>query len=323
MRRIGTVEPIGHAVLPTWVKGRISSYPILGLKRAPLERKRRCAVGSAPIRRNDRVWLRYWGLGRDPFGVADSPYVSLPSHDEAVARLVYSIERAERSIAFFAEAGLGKTTVVRRAIQEARSPRRRWVLVDAPPERAQLLGLLADGLGVPFREGSDPERVWRSLARAIRSAAIEGYHLVFVMDGWDEDTAPVTGKDLAALSAVGGAAGQTVSMLRVGRGIPHERPHWGDSWTLAIGLDRLTRSQAGTYLNAKLAGAGCSERVFSPRAVTRLHSWSEGVPRGLDRLATFSLMAGAVEGLKVVPPEVVDAVADRSLVAASPAPATT
>jgi hypothetical protein len=268
------------------------------------------------------VWLRYWGLARDPFGVANSPYVSLPSHDEALARLVYSIERAERFIAFFAEAGLGKTTVVRRAIKEARNPGRRWVLVDAPPERGQLLGLLADGLGVPFREGSDPERAWRSLARGIRSAAIEGYHLIFVIDGWDADAVPATGKDLAALSAIGGAAGEPVSMVRVGRGIPHERPHWGDSWTLSIGLDRLTRSQAGIYLSAKLAGAGCSEGVFTPRAVTRLHSWSEGVPRGLDRLATFSLMASAVERRKVVPPEVVDAVADRSLVAASPAPAT-
>jgi general secretion pathway protein A len=268
------------------------------------------------------VWLQHWGLDRNPFGSANSPYVSLPSHDEAVARLVYSIERAERFVAFFADAGLGKTTVVRRAIDETRSVRRRWVLVNALSERTQLLGSVAVGLGLPFREGSSPERVWRSVARAVRSASMEGCHLVFVIDGGDEQLTPATMKDLAALSAVGSRSAPTVSLIRVARGTPHESPESSDRWALTIGLERLTCSQAGTYLSAKLADAGCPERVFTPRALTRLHSWSEGVPRGLDQLATLSLMAGALLGLEVVTPEVVDGVADGSLVAANPSPAT-
>jgi type II secretory pathway predicted ATPase ExeA len=266
------------------------------------------------------VWLRHWGLARDPFGEANSPYVSLPSHDEAVARLVYSIERAERFVAFFAGAGLGKTTVVRRAVQQARGPRRRCILVGAATERSALLGRLADGLGRPFGEGSDPERVWRSLERAVRSATVEGCHLVFVIDGRDEEVDPATLTDLAALSAAGRPTGPNLSTIRVGRGAHRERPEWPDRWTLAIGLDRLTRSQAGSYLDAKLADAGCRDRVFTPRALTRLHCWSEGVPRGLDRLATFALMAGAVQGLEVVPPEVVDGVAAGGFVAANLAP---
>jgi AAA domain len=266
------------------------------------------------------VWLRHWRLARDPFESADSPYVSLPQHDEAVARLVYAIDRAERFIDVLAEAGLGKTTVVRRAIHEMRSPRRRWVVVNAPSGRASLLGLVADGLGLPFREGADPERVWRSLARAARSATAEGCHLVLVIDGWDDEVAPGTMKDLAALSAVGSAAGPPVSLIRVGRGTPGELPDRSDPWVLAIGLDRLTRSQAAIYLDAKFAAAECRERVFTPRALTRLHSWSEGVPRGLEQLATFALMAGAVQGLEVVSPEVIDGVAQQGLVAANLAP---
>jgi hypothetical protein len=55
--------------------------------------------------------------------------------------------------------------------------------------------------------------------------------------------------------------------------------------------------------------------------VTRLHAWSEGVPRGLNRFATLALMAGAIQGLEVIPPDVVDAVARESLAVAIPAPA--
>ena len=79
------------------------------------------------------VWYRHWGLSRHPFDDVDSPYVPLPSHDEALYRLVYAIEQGHRQVIFQAEAGLGKTTVLHRAIDETRSPRRRVVQVGRRP----------------------------------------------------------------------------------------------------------------------------------------------------------------------------------------------
>jgi type II secretory pathway predicted ATPase ExeA len=80
----------------------------------------------------------------------------------------------------------------------------------------------------------------------------------------------------------------------------------GEDWTLAIRLQRLTRSQVEVYLVSKLTAAGCTERIFTPRALTRLHGLARGIPRGIEQLATISLMAGAVRGLEVVSPDMVD-----------------
>lgn len=255
------------------------------------------------------MWLRHWGLFRDPFLGADSPYVSLPAHDEAVALIAHAIDRGERSLALVAEAGLGKTTVVRRAIVETRDPRRRPVVLNAPSERTSLLDLLADGLGRPFHDGSSAERTWRSLVRAVRSAAAEGCHLIIVVDGWDVAIPRAVEKDLAALLSAGIAAGPHPLLIRVGRGVPGTGSDGTEPWEPTVGLRRLTRSQAATYLAAKLVAAGCRDPVFTPQAVTRLHAWSGGVPLGLDQLATRSLIAGAVQGLEVIPPEVLDGVA--------------
>ena len=82
-------------------------------------------IAQSPIQDQDGavpVWMRHWGLGRDPFAEPDSPYVSLPSHDEAVARLVHTIETSQRRAIFTAAAGLGKTTVLRKAFAETQSP---------------------------------------------------------------------------------------------------------------------------------------------------------------------------------------------------------
>ena len=100
-----------------------------------------------------------------------------------------------------------------------------------------------------------------------------------------------------------------LTVIRVGRPSSEPSPEPEDGWTLAIGLLRLTRSQVDAYLNAKLAVAGASERIFTPRAVTRLHGLSGGIPRGLEQLAALSLMAGAVRGLEVIAPDVVNGVA--------------
>lgn len=265
------------------------------------------------------MWLRHWGLTGDPFAVAGSPYIPMATHDEAVARLVFCVERRQREIALVADAGLGKTMVVRQALQAMRGPRRRTVLVDRPGDDRQWLGRIADGLGLPFAVGSDREGVWRALARAIGAAAVEGVQLVVAVDRWDGEAVGGAVQDLSALQDLAESKGSCLSIIRVGR-----EPDLGAeaaAWTLAIGLERLTRSEAEVYLFARLEAAGCHERLFTPRAIGRLHAWCEGVPRALGEMASVALVAGAIQGLEVVTPEVVDGVARDGLIGGVPAEA--
>ena len=84
------------------------------------------------------------------------------------------------------------------------------------------------------------------------------------------------------------------------------RPEFRDS--LPARLKRLTRSETVAYLAGKLRGAGRNENdeVFTPRALTRLHAASEGIPRTIDRLALLALMSGAARGLEMITPEIVE-----------------
>ena len=41
-------------------------------------------------------WIVHWGLNRDPFVERGGPYVPVPGHEEAVARLVHTIEAGHR-----------------------------------------------------------------------------------------------------------------------------------------------------------------------------------------------------------------------------------
>jgi type II secretory pathway predicted ATPase ExeA len=255
------------------------------------------------------VWRGHWGLTRDPFAGRDSPYVSLPAHDEALYRLVHSIEQAEPRVVLRAESGLGKTTVLHAAMAATRSPRRRFALIRTPVDRTQFLSLLAAQLGQPCGREPSLHASWNWAARALRVAVLEGFHVVLALDEGADRLDPGIPPDLEALGHLGCGDDVGLTVIRVVGTEAGLHPDPAEAWTLAIGLKRLTRSEVEVYLAAKLAAAGCGEPIFTPRALTRLHARSGGVPRGIERLATLSLMAAAQRGLEVIAPEVVDGVA--------------
>jgi general secretion pathway protein A len=256
------------------------------------------------------VLLRQWGLNSDPFPERDAVYVPLPGHEEAVARLVHAVEAGHRLAVLAGPSGVGKTRVLRQALMQARSPSRRLAMVSRPMDAASLFGDLADGLRVRRAHGgSDPWACWRALEKAIRLCSVQGTQVVLAVD--DGHTLAEAGRSdaITRLGHLDGLGRGPVTVLLVdGSGDSQEGLIDAD-WTLAVRLAPLTRTEAEAYLAARLAAAGGGDSPFTARAIARLHLLSGGVPRGLDRLASLCLMAGASRGLEAVSSELVDAVA--------------
>ena len=131
--------------------------------------------------------------------------------------------------------------------------------------------------------------------------------MVLAVDGaetlWNESD--LARADLLRLAHLDGGSTTVLLAVRDGEGDESD-PESTPPWTLSIGLARLTRSEVERYLTEKLAGSGCVDALFTPRAIVRLHALASGVPRGLDHLASLSLMAAASRGLEAVSSEVVD-----------------
>ncbi len=267
--------------------------------------------GHLGLRGAARVWMSHWGLSHDPFADFDSSYVSLPTHDEAVARLKYAIETAQRRVVFAGPSGLGKTLVTRKARSESLSPGRRFVSVSFPRDGAVLFAQRAERLDQ--RVGREPTRVaaWRALERGIRLAALQGIQVVITIDDCDDQVEPHARRDLESLALLGASASRGLTIIQVEQTDAEVQGISPGTWSLVIGLLPLTRSQAETYLRTKLERAGSAEPIFTPRAITRLQAVCRGIPRGLDQLASLCLMAGTVRGLEVIHADLVDAVASE------------
>jgi len=247
--------------------------------------------------------MRHWGLRRDPFLEGEASYAPLAGHEEAVARLVHAIEASQGPGVLVAGAGLGKTTALRRALGEARSARRRVALASNPLDGASLWSELADRLGAPPAPARDRAAAWRALERAARVQSLQGRRVVFAIDGAENLMNESSWRDIERLALIdGGNESPPTVILTVRDAAALDAPL---PWTLSIGLSPLTRDETALYLAAKLTDAGGPERLFTPRAITRLHAEAGGVPRGLNRLASLALIAAASRGLEVVSSEVV------------------
>ena len=257
------------------------------------------------------MWKRHWKLTRDPFLCGDAPYVPLASHEEAVARLVHTIEAGQRLAIVRAPAGLGKSRVLARALAEVRSPSRRVAPLSSPIDGAGLLAGLAQRLGIRVPAGSGRSTAWRALGDAVRLCRWQRLQVVLAVDDCQVLVDATDRLDLERLVHLDPHPEARLTVVQVFRTPADGEPASATPWELVIRLPALTRSEAERYLAAKLAAVGRDEPTFTPRALSRLHQRSEGIPRGLDRLASLALMAGASRGLEIITPDVVDGVAQE------------
>ncbi|MFO0890411.1 MAG: ATP-binding protein [Isosphaeraceae bacterium] len=255
------------------------------------------------------IWQEYWGLSRDPFLDHESAYIPLPEHEEAAARLSYAVEGGRRWALLSGPAGVGKTRVLRRALEQARRPSRRLALVTGPMDGATLYADLAARLGSRLTPGASREPAWQALHQAARVLAVQGLHLVLGVDAAEALLDGPGRVDLLRLALLGEACGGRVTILVAATEEAALVEGPGFEGGPVASLRPLPLSEARHYLEARLAAAGCRDALFSPRG------WSgsiscRGTSRGLDRLAdALCLMTAAERGLEAVSSEFVDRLA--------------
>ena len=198
----------------------------------------------------------------------------------------------------------------RRGSCDRRSPRCGTRRVDSPwrpaPSTASFLpARLAHALGSRSPGTTNPVDSWRALEQAVRVCALQGFQVVLAVDRGPAPVAPGEVDELQRLVQLGGGAGR-VTVVLVADEEWTEASSAVQAWTLAIRLRPLSCSETEFYLGGKLAAAGCHEAIFTSRAVSRLHVHSAGNPRGVDRLASLALIAGASRGLEAISSELVD-----------------
>jgi len=247
------------------------------------------------------MYQSYYGLERAPFDPAPQTddLFETPTHNEALAALVYGILENKGFVALSGEVGVGKTTVLRRALHYAGVADAKLILVEiANPALgpAALAARLHRALNLEFdvAAGIDLE----PLRAALGTLAADGWRLLLVID--EAQSLPeATLEFLRILSNLNGGGRALVQIVLSGQpeldAILDGTAQRALRQRIAVRarIEPLSRRQVVGYLRFRLERAGAAPgAVMTAGAMRLIAARSAGFLRRVNILADNALLAG-------------------------------
>lgn len=256
----------------------------------------------------------FYGLSDRPFSKTPDPrYLFLSgTHREALARLVHAVEERDL-ILLTGDIGCGKTTLSRALMDELGDEYKVLLLINPRLTPIEFLRTLALRLDI-----AEPPRFKTDLLEEIGAALYEAYEKgicpVLVIDEAQLVPYKETFDEIRLLTNFQLDDRNLISVVLMGQPELRRRlaHHAYEPLRQRIGmqyaLKPLSLAETGEYLDFRLTVAGGKPGVFLPEAVELLYSYSSGVPRRINHIASLALLEGFGREVRCIGPEILDAI---------------
>lgn len=251
------------------------------------------------------LYESYWGLHVRPFDNVPDPKFYVPSviHESAMASLLYGIQSHKGIVMLTGEIGSGKTLMTRAVILKL--PRARYeigLLSNPTIPGNEFLGEVLFQLGVD-PGGSRVEQL-RRLNDQLLDNYQQGRETVVVVDEAQAIEHDRLFEELRLLSNFQLNDRFLLTLVLVGQPELFDRiagiPQLAQRVAIHYHIGRLDRTQTKSYIVARLAAAGSTQRIFSSGAMSAIFQRTGGVCRLINSLCDLCLHFGSVAGVRHV-----------------------
>jgi len=259
------------------------------------------------------MYETFFGLRERPFDLTPNPryLVLTDSHREVLLNLEYGIASRKGMTLLIGEAGSGKTTVIRAAMDKQPVKVHCVHLNNPTLTRAEFNELLALRIGLSADAARSKAAMLFELEKLLleRRAADEKTVLIIdeaqalPMDLLEEIRllANIETDNEKLLSVI--IAGQPELAVRLN---DRSLRQFKQRVALRCELRPLTAQETATYIVGRIrAAGGVAAEVFTRQAVTLMHERSQGLPRTISVIADNALLGGYAAGQRPVGAELV------------------
>ena len=254
------------------------------------------------------MYEQYYGLNEPPFEISPNPrFLFLSkSHREALSHLRYGLTGRPGVTVLLGEAGTGKTTLVRAALQSASAERALIVHVSNPTlTRQEFYDYLATGFGFGRHAASSKTAFLRQLERALLARSDSHAVLAVIVDEAQslphellEEIRLLTNTEAGGCSVAVALVGQPELAARLNE--PQLR-QLKQRVALRCELPPLDLRETAAYIAARVRIAGGDAgMLFTRDAVIAIHEHSGGIPRLTSVICDNALVAGFAADVKPV-----------------------
>ena len=264
------------------------------------------------------MYERYYGLEERPFDLSPNPrfLCFTPQHREALVQLQYGLAGRPGITMLVGEAGTGKTTLIRAALQAANGASTIVHLSNPTLTRAEFFEYLAAGFGLSAEAAKSKIQFLRELDKALN--ADFGPMLALVVD--EAQSVPYELlEEIRLLTNAEAHNGRSLPVALVGqpelaRRLEEARlRQLKQRVVLRCELTALSLKDTASYISARVKTAGGEAiRLFTRDAVVAIHQHSAGIPRVISVICDNALVNGFAADQKPVGASIVTEVC-RSL----------
>jgi general secretion pathway protein A len=259
------------------------------------------------------MYEQFFGLRERPFDLTPNPryLVLTEGHREALSNLEYGIASRKGITLLLGEAGAGKTTIIRAAI-ERQTSRVHCVHVSNPAlTRDEFVEMLAMRFELSDHSRRSKTVLLIELEALLRRRYREGETTVLILDEAQSLSTDLL-EEVRLLANIETTEDKLLSLIIAGqpelsRQLDHDNlRQLKQRVALRCELRPLTLQETAAYLAGRIrAAGGVPAQIFTREAVARMYECSGGIPRTINVVADNALLAGFARGESQVTGEVV------------------
>lgn len=247
------------------------------------------------------MYQRYYGLRELPFELTPNPkYLYLtPKHREALSNLEYGLFSAKALTVLIGEAGTGKTTLLRAALESERCAGVKCVYLNNPAlTRTEFLNMLASRFNLGAEAATSKSVLLRELEGVLKERRARGETTALVVDEAQTLSNELL-EEVRLLANIETADEKLLPLVLAGQ------PELGDrledpalrqlKQRIALRCEvapfELTETAAYIATRIRVAG-GVPSKLFTREGVSAIHQHSAGIPRTISVICDNALVTG-------------------------------
>ena len=247
------------------------------------------------------MYQRYYGLRELPFELTTNPrYLYLaPKHREALSNLSYGLSSAKPITLLIGEAGTGKTTLLRAALESEYCADVRCVYLNNPAlTRDEFVHMLANRFGLSGEAAASKAALLNELERVLAERRERGEITAVVVDEAQSLTDELL-EEIRLLANIETAEEKLLPLVLAGQPELSARLEASNMRqlkqrvALRCEITPFELSETAAYIAHRIRTAGgVPSKLFSREAVALIHEHSGGIPRTISVICDNALVTG-------------------------------
>jgi general secretion pathway protein A len=254
------------------------------------------------------MYEQFFGLRERPFDLTPNPryLVLTDSHQEALSNLEYAITSRKGITLLVGEAGSGKTTIIRAAMERQPARVHPVHLNNPTMTRAEFTEMLALRFGLSERATRSKAVFLVEIETLLRRRHQRGEVTLVVVD--EAQSLPLELlEEIRLLVNIESDHDKLLSVIIAGQ--PELATRLNDASlrqlkqrvALRCHLRSLTDAETTEYIDGRVkAAGGPGKSIFTPEAIAQIHHSARGIPRTVSVIADNALLGGFANGERPV-----------------------